>query len=179
MKNRSMSRLLASALYPVVADRFDAADRMLEAVSRQMDADASLSRFLDNPKIEIEPKLSLLRGAFGTDGIPELEMFLRILIRRRALDAVPAILEHFRLLQCLRLKQIPVEMTTTQALPDAARADVETRLARALGREIRVGYRVRPDLIAGARVRIGDRTIDNTLRGKLNALKQCIRTKTI
>ena len=67
---------------------------------------------------------------------------------------------------------LPVQVVSARALEKEERAELETRTARLLEREIEVRYRVDPGLIAGATMRFGGVMIDGSLSGQLQTLNE-------
>jgi F0F1-type ATP synthase delta subunit len=65
-----------------------------------------------------------------------------------------------------------VQVVSARALEKQERAELETRTARLLEREIEVRYRVDPGLIAGATMRFGGVMIDGSLSGHLQTLNE-------
>jgi len=62
------------------------------------------------------------------------------------------------------------KITTSVALDEAQRGDLVQRLERSSGTKVRATFTVDPSLIGGAKVQVGDRLIDASLRNQLDDL---------
>ena len=71
-----------------------------------------------------------------------------------------------------------VEAIVTSAAPleEAERAALAERLAALTGQRVEIEERVDPALLGGLQVRIGDRLIDGSVRGRLERLRATLST---
>jgi len=67
---------------------------------------------------------------------------------------------------------VHAKISTSLELDERERADVLRQLERASGKTIKATFTVDPRLIGGARVQIGDRLVDASLRAKLESLSR-------
>jgi F-type H+-transporting ATPase subunit delta len=69
--------------------------------------------------------------------------------------------------------KVEVELTTAVELSDETLDRVRSRLGEILdGREILLETNIRPELLGGAIVRVGERQIDASIRGQLQGLRE-------
>ena len=62
-------------------------------------------------------------------------------------------------------------MTSAYPLTDEQRQMLQTRLATSLNASVVIHETVDPSLLAGATIKVGDKVIDDSMRGKLQQLK--------
>ena len=63
-------------------------------------------------------------------------------------------------------------ITTAVPLSDEERAKLEKRLMERFGSNLEFVYQVDPEILGGVIVQVGDKLIDDSIRGRLQALRQ-------
>ncbi|MBO1530667.1 F0F1 ATP synthase subunit delta [Psychrobacter sp. F1192] len=161
--------------------------------------DKSFHTLLDNPAVAAEHKsaalvdlydtqvagandsafkqsLSATRGHSNTNvSYPKvstaLSNFVNQLSEQERLALLPEVYEHYRRHKALSLKQLDAYVTTAYPLTDAQRETLQARLAASLNASVVIHESVDPSLLAGAMIKVGDKVIDDSMRGKLQQLK--------
>ena len=108
---------------------------------------------------------------------PVVRNFLHILAERDRLDEVPDIADALRELINVRRGIVTAEVTTAIPLDRDMERLVAQRLAAHLGREpdkVTIRSRVDPTIIGGVVARVGDRLIDDSVRGRLDRLRRTL-----
>jgi F-type H+-transporting ATPase subunit delta len=108
---------------------------------------------------------------------PIMRNFLHIVADRDRLDEIPGIAEALRELINRQRGIVTAEVTTAIPLDAEMERTVATRLARYLNRQpaqITLRSRVDPSIIGGVVARVGDRLIDDSVRGRLERLRRAI-----
>jgi F-type H+-transporting ATPase subunit delta len=126
---------------------------------------------LENPRVQTSERDAVLRAVaerlgFGTLGLNAI----RYLARRRRLRALPEIAERLRRLADERRGVVRATVTAAAPLPEAFYERLTRELEALTGQSVSLERREDPSLIAGVVTRIGDRTIDGSLRGRLERL---------
>jgi F-type H+-transporting ATPase subunit delta len=127
-----------------------------------------------NPAMPLDARVALIVDALGARGAdvsrPVLNLVL-LLLRRGRIELLPRVAREFDRLDDERL-QI-THATATSAAPleeDEARA-LASRLEQLTGGTVALDLQVDPDIIGGLIVRVGDRLIDGSVRGRLERLR--------
>ncbi|MES1965803.1 F0F1 ATP synthase subunit delta [Psychrobacter sp. AH5] len=102
---------------------------------------------------------------------PALNNFVKQLAEQERLALLPEVYEHYRRHKAVSLKQLDAYVTTAYPLTDAQREMFQTRLAASLNASVVIHETVDPSLLAGATIKVGDKIIDDSMRGKLQQLK--------
>jgi F-type H+-transporting ATPase subunit delta len=97
--------------------------------------------------------------------------FLRVLLHRSRLWALPETAEAYRKLLDRRLGRVPVVLSTASPVAPADLEAWRVRLAAALGKEPVITHEVKPALIGGAVLRVGDTVADGSVRRRLVDLR--------
>ncbi len=134
---------------------------------------------LANPAIAFEERRRRLEAALGGNVPRPVLNLLLLLLRRRRIELVPRLAAEFRRL--VNRREGIVEATATSASP-LRPDDIEAlreRLQRITGGRVELTLAVDPSLLGGVVVRVGDRLIDGSVRGRLERLRSQIAAGTI
>ncbi|WP_201556761.1 F0F1 ATP synthase subunit delta [uncultured Psychrobacter sp.] len=102
---------------------------------------------------------------------PALNNFVEQLAQQERLALLPEVYQHYRSHKASSLKQLDAYVTTAYPLTAAQRETIQTRLAASLNATVVIHETVDPSLLAGATIKVGDKIIDDSMRGKLQQLK--------
>lgn len=98
-----------------------------------------------------------------------VQLFIKHLARGRAFPMLPLILELYNSYYNAREGVVDVEVVSAGEPSSKIKHDIEKLHARA-----NVRYSINPTLLGGARIRVGDYMIDDTIRARLKLLKQTL-----
>jgi F-type H+-transporting ATPase subunit delta len=171
-RRETAARRYAEAAFEV-ATRDDA----VEAWRGELDAaadvasDERVERMLGNPAVALETRLEAAEAVFGTIVSRPVLNLIGLIIRRGRVDQLPRVAAEFRRLDNAR-QGITVATATSAAplTPDEIRALTE-RMEQYTGGRIELDVQVDPSLLGGLVVRLGDRLIDGSVRGRLERLR--------
>jgi F-type H+-transporting ATPase subunit delta len=175
------ARRYAEAVFEI-ARRDGTEDAWLTALDAawQVLGPADVLRIVENPAIPLPQRQGAVRAALAaktTTAPPvgaQLSNLLGALVARRRVSLVPAIAgEYGRLLD--RQRGVAVAIVTSAAPLSAEETEaIAARAASLAGATISLRTAVDPALIGGVTVRIGDRLIDASVRGRLERLRERI-----
>ena len=101
--------------------------------------------------------------------------FLQLLATNRRLAVLPDIVARFESLRAAAENRLDVTLTSASAVPESQQARIVEALARRFGRKVQLSVHVDPGLIGGARLQVGDRIIDGSVRTGLDKLATALR----
>jgi len=169
---RSTARRYAEAAFEI-AERDDSMAAWLAGLEiaemRLMVPEAA--RVLASPAIPAAAREGLLDRLLAADVTGAPRNLLALLVRRGRFEELPSVAAEFRRLH--RRREGIVEAVVTSATPlDASEiAELEERLAATAGARVELSQTVDASLIGGLQVRVGDRLIDGSVRGRLERLR--------
>jgi F-type H+-transporting ATPase subunit delta len=166
------ARRYAEAAFDI-ARRDDTIELWLAQLDRAAAAvvDPGVMHRLENPRVPLVERQSALISVLGADLQAQAANLIGLLMRRRRLDALPQIAREFRRLYN-RDAGIVVATATSAAQLDRAEVDaLRTRLEQISGKRVELVVNVDPALLGGVQVRLGDRLIDGSVRGRLERLR--------
>lgn len=139
----------------------------LERLAAALTADTV--HVLRDPRVPLERRRAALEAA-TKDEPAAVRAVLHLLLERDRIGLVPAIARAFGDLVDRREGVVKARITTSVSLAGSERADLVRRLEEASGTKIRATFAVDPSLIGGAKVQVGDRLIDSSLRAQLESM---------
>jgi F-type H+-transporting ATPase subunit delta len=129
---------------------------------------------VDNPAIAWEVRRAIITGLLGTHvGAPTRNMVL-LLARRGRLAILPRVADEYKRLVDIERGVVVANVTSAQPLEPAELAAIAERVAALSGARVEVHSTVDPALIGGLTVRVGDRLIDASVRGRLSRLRESL-----
>ncbi|MGO1855971.1 MAG: F0F1 ATP synthase subunit delta [Psychrobacter sp.] len=102
---------------------------------------------------------------------PALKNFIKQLSQQERLALLPEVYEHYRHHKAISLKQLDAYVTSAYPLSDTQRETIQKSLAASLNASVVIHESVDASLLAGATIKVGDKVIDDSMRGKLQQLK--------
>jgi F-type H+-transporting ATPase subunit delta len=167
----SSARRYAEALLQIATsenaeDEFAASfERLRQALS------AEILRALRNPGVALQARRAAIEAA--TAGEPRaIRSLLGLLLERERIALFPQIALAYSDLVERRAGIVKGRITTAKELSAGEREDLVERLERSSGKKIRATFAVDESLIGGAKVQIGDRLIDSSLKAQLAELER-------
>jgi F-type H+-transporting ATPase subunit delta len=128
---------------------------------------------LENPQVRPTERDAILREVAGRLGLGGLELnAVRYLARRRRLRALPEVARRLGRLADERRGIVRATVTAAATLPESFYERLTRELETLTGKNVALDRRQDPSLIAGVVTRIGDNTIDGSLKGRLEELER-------
>lgn len=174
MQDRRVGRRYAKALFQAAtaAGVVDSVESDLSMIVNLIENDDRFRYFIAAPFSSSEEKIGLAERVFS-DRITALTMqVLRVILNRRREDALTEIFHEYVTLRRIAQGTTFVTITSVEALDDTQRAQLVDKLKLRMKGEVEAEYKVDPRLIGGVRVSFGNSTLDGSVRGALNRLRE-------
>jgi F-type H+-transporting ATPase subunit delta len=145
----------------------------LQSLAQAYSSSLELQSVLENPRVEASQREAILAEITQAMGLSQLVVnSVRLLAARRRLRALPDIAR--RLAGLADEKAGIVRATVTSAIPlsETYYQNLASELEKVTGKKILLERKQDPTLIAGVVTRLGDNTIDGSVRGHLAALER-------
>ena len=172
----TIARPYAEAAFALARDAnaLPAWSQMLRLASAVV-ADPKVAQALDNPVLDSGAKETLLLSICGDKLAAEGRSFIRVLIESDRISVLPQIQQMFESLKDAAdgVAKAPIETACPfegHELPELTAA-----LEKRFGRKIEATVSVKPELIGGARVTVGDTVIDASVQEQLRAMAAQLR----
>lgn len=98
--------------------------------------------------------------------------FIAVLINHDRMESFEEVLTDFRHELNTRLNIAEVEVTSARRLDDHERRTLERQVAEISGSQISAKFHEDPSLLGGVIVKVGSTVYDDSIRGRLNRLKE-------
>lgn len=128
-------------------------------------------QYLTSPVVPPDRKAAAL-GELLPDLAPTVRNFLELLAHRDRLELIPEIVVQFRRLVNEERGIQVATVTTAVSLDTGQRERIAARLAERTGKQVTLETRIDPSIIGGVVAQIGDDVIDDSVRGRLERLRQ-------
>jgi F-type H+-transporting ATPase subunit delta len=167
----SAPRRYAEAAFEIALrdDSVDAWRSGLEEAASSLES-ADLGEVLANPALPLEQRLTVATDVFADLPGPVRNLIL-LVVRRGRVVQLPRIAAEFRRLDDERNHIRHANATSATELTDPEVRAITARLEQMTGGRVLLETAVDPDLLGGLVVRIGDRLIDGSVRGRLERLR--------
>jgi len=162
----------AQAAFELAGSDLAGWQRAIEDIAEFM-GDEEVRKVLENSRIPQEPKMRLVAAALAD--LPALPLNLaRLLVRKSRTALAPEIASQFRTMVAGQQGVQKAHATTAVPLTSAEQEALSQRLQASTGHPVEVETEVDPELLGGVVVLIGDRLIDASVRGRLDALRKSL-----
>ena len=101
--------------------------------------------------------------------------FLRVLVENGRLGVLPDISLRFDALKAEAENVLDATLTSATAIDNGLQASFVDSLGKRFGRKVRLVVQIDGNLIGGARLQVGDRVVDGTVRTGLDKLATALR----
>lgn len=176
-RRSSTARRYAEAAFEVAMR-----DGTLERWRAELDQAADLAgdrratTILANPSIPIDKRSAVLEELLADRVSKPVLNLLQLLLRRGRMEELPRVAAEFRRLDDERQGIVHATVTAAAELTQDEIRELTARLERSTGGRIALDVEVDPSLLGGLVVRVGDRMIDGSVRGRLERLRNQLLT---
>ena len=152
-------------------------DDAVEAWRTELDTAASIvsdervGRMLANPALPLDQRVEMAKSIFGKSVSQPVLNLIGLMLRRGRIHELPRLAAEFRRLDNARQGITVATATSAAPLTQDEIRDLTQRLEGLTGGRVELDVQVDPSLLGGLVVRVGDRMIDGSVRGRLERLR--------
>ncbi|MDQ3492716.1 MAG: ATP synthase F1 subunit delta [Chloroflexota bacterium] len=171
-KSRGSARRYAEAAFQIALrdGTVDVWLSDLEVATQTLGREDAL-RVLANPAVPYEARAALAeRITEGSISAPALNL-MRLLLRRGRIDLLPGVAQEFQRLHRRREGITEATIVSAATLGPTEEEALRARLTEMTGGRVVMDFSVDPAILGGVIVRLGDRLIDGSVRGRLERLR--------
>ena len=179
MLNLQLAHKYAAAIFEIAKDegKLDEYGKELTKVSSELFAADGVKEYFSDPRIEPSAKKELVKRAFDGELSKIVYNFLMLLVDKRRISLIDAITDDFRALSNAEQGIVIADVTVASALGDAQRTTLQKKLSEVTGKKIQMRIHEDAGIIGGVVVKIGDKRIDGSVKGRLMSLTQELMNK--
>ena len=169
--------------YAEAAFQLATRDGSIETWRRELEraaaeTDGQLMDVLANPALPLDQRLDAANRVFADLSQPVRNM-IGLLVRRRRIEQLHRVVTEFVRLDDRRQNVIHATATSAAPLTDLEVKALTARLEQMSGGRIALSTDVDESLLGGLIVRVGDRLIDGSVRGRLERLRTQLAAGTV
>ena len=169
---RGTARRYAEAAFEI-AERDDSMEawRAALAIADERLTSEEVIRLLANPSVPTTSRIAALERILGDDVSGPPHNLLALMVRRGRFELLPSVIREFTRLYNQREGIVEATVISASELGADEVAALQERLVAMTGAQIELQQSVDPELLGGVQVRVGDRLIDGSVRGRLERLR--------
>lgn len=167
----TIARPYAEALFKAAGVTDAAALKGQLAVLAAVAAHDDVRLFADNPKVGADQVYDVFAGAARTALDSRVSNLLRVIIENGRLPALPEVAAQYQALVNASAGSSDARVESAFPLDGAQLAEVSAVLEQRFGRKLNIHVDVRPELIGGIRVTVGDQVLDTSVQARLEQMK--------
>jgi F-type H+-transporting ATPase subunit delta len=176
MKSAAVAKRYAEALFQVAKEKgnVDVVEQELKSILDVLAAHPNFRQILLHPSITLTAKKQHLDELFGGRVSETVLNFLKVLFDARRQDVIEDVYTEYVRLTDKEKGRVKAEVESAVPLSEEELNTLKQTLSKN-GKQVEVTTSVNPNLIGGARVRIGDRVFDYTVATQLNRFRQTLK----
>ena len=173
MLNIQLASKYAAAIFEIARDEknLDGYAKDLSRVREDVFALPEAVKFFQNPLVPLKAKKDLLTRAVGNEVSPTVMNFLMLLVDKKRIGVFNEIHDIFTSLKNREQGILIADVTSAFPLSKKQQEALIKKLTTLTGRKIQIRTHKDPSIIGGLILKIGDRRIDGSVAGRLNALR--------
>ena len=134
--------------------------------------DNQIREMLLSPIVKSKSKFQVLTSIFS-DRISSLSLdFLNLVTRNKREECIPGMCRHYIHLYKKEKGIMQASISTASRIPESTRREIIDMVKKAFKAEIELEEKVNKDIIGGFVLRVEDKQLDASVKGKLNKIKK-------
>jgi F-type H+-transporting ATPase subunit delta len=168
-----IAQVYARSLFEVASeqDKLDEIREQLGQFAEALDEDRSLATFFFSPYFSTEEKKDGL-GKVMEGGDEIFVNFLELLLEKHRMPVIHRIRRDYDELWREENKLLPVQVTTAVELDEETVKSLGDRIEESTGQRVDLTSEVKPDIIGGIVLRVGNSVLDASIRNRLEQLRR-------
>lgn len=146
----------------------------LTSVEATIESCSDFKTFIEHPSFSKEVKKEVLGEVFGGRISCDVLHFLFILLDRNRLFALGAIINSLKDIMNKKYNILVIRAISAIELTDEVKSKLQKKLEMIYQKQIQLDARVDDGLIAGMVLKIGDKTIDGSVKARLESMKRTL-----
>ena len=176
MIQNEIAKKYSEALFSLAEekDEFIKFKNDLNSIKEAFTEHKEFKNVLFHPRIKIEEKKRIFKRIFKEKISQEIYNFIQLLIDKRRIFYIKAIINQFNDLVNDRKKILEIEVVSAIELEENMKNRLKDKLEKGMNYEVVLNNTVNPEILGGLVLKIGDKIIDGSIQYKLNTLSEKI-----
>jgi F-type H+-transporting ATPase subunit delta len=172
----TIARPYAEAMFKAAGPEAAALKTQLDSVA-ELAANLELRQYADNPKVSAVQVFDVMAGVALSQGLHldvKIGNLLRAVIDNGRLSALPEVAAQYQALVNAQSGVSDATIESAFAIDDAQLHEVLAALEKRFARKLTPHVAIKPELIGGIRVIVGDEVLDTSVRARLEQMKTAL-----
>ncbi|OON97768.1 MAG: ATP synthase F1 subunit delta [Epulopiscium sp. Nele67-Bin005] len=163
----------ATALFTLAQeqDKLEQFEQEATVILEVLTKEVEFIQVLEQPGILQGEKIKLVEDVFGGKASDEFVGLFVLLVKKSRQSFIIEILEAFIDMAKETKGFMKASVTSAIALDEKQLAQIKANIEKSTSKQIELTALVDPNIIGGMIIRVGDKVVDGSVRGKLQALK--------
>ncbi|CAD5210971.1 unnamed protein product [Bursaphelenchus xylophilus] len=171
----------ASSLYTAAHKKnvLDAVDKDLQKVKDLYATSKDFKTFVQNPTLKRNQKKAAVEAVLKKVGVSsEVQNFCGVLAENGRLANLQAVINSFETIMRAYRGELAVDVVSAEKLNSSQEAALKDALSKHVkaGQKLTINFQVKPSIIGGLVVTIGDRYVDLSVASKIKKLSDVVKT---
>lgn len=173
----NISKRYAKAFFEIAANekKLEEFYAELSSFSSMITQNKALKEFLANPIIEQDNKKAVVEKLISKLSFSNMTVnFIKLLVDKRRIDALPDIETCYRQLMDEALKKVRINVKTAFPMSGKMQEFITSNMEKITGRKAEITVETVPDLLGGVVIGVGDTLYDGSVRTQLNNMRNLL-----
>jgi F-type H+-transporting ATPase subunit delta len=175
MKVAEIAKRYARALYDLASEtkKIEAIGAELNSLVSAISMNLDLVRFTESPLVRGKDKELTLKNLFAEIKMSEeTSTFVMLLAQKGRLELLGQVAAGFQQIQDKQNGISRGFVRTARKLSDSDRAELQKLLSQVTGKQVEAEFAVDPAVVAGIQAQVGSLSIDDSVTGHLNRMRE-------
>ena len=174
MLNLQLAQKYATAIFEIAKEenKLVPYGEELAAIRQNLFNIPQARSFFQNPQIQNEAKKELLTKCIKGEVSKDIFNFLMLLVDKRRIGVFEAIEDEYRKLSNRERGIIIADVTTARGMNRKQQEQLQKKLASITNKKVQLRMHEDAKILGGVVVKIGDKRIDGSIAGRLEAMRQ-------
>lgn len=173
MISSEVAKRYAAGLFQLAAEKkiIDQIASEMKAIGEVCKKDRTLLDFLAAPQIRDQDKDEVIKAVFSGKVSKPVNQLLDLIVRKRRSQFIVEIADEFQDLVLESQGIIKTRVISAVALKDKEISELKKRLEKKTGKQIQMTRNVKPEILGGMIVYLGNQIIDKSIKYQLSLLR--------
>lgn len=171
-----IAKRYGTAIYQLAVekDQIDTVAEEIAIIREVLKTEEDFVQLINHPKIVVEEKIALVESVFKGKVSDEVMGLVVLTIVKGRQRFLPQIIQYCEDAFDAHNNIVTAYITSTEVLNDHFKQQVKERLEALTQKTVNTEFDVDESLIGGMVIRIGDRILDNSIKGKIAKLSKTL-----
>lgn len=176
MLGNAVARRYAHAFFDIAKERqaLDAFEKELKLVIDTVEANADLSKFINNQLVEATAKQEVFENVFASEVSETTLDFLKVVTEKGREVFLKEIYNEFVAKANESRNILDAQVVSAKEVTAEELEQIKNKLAQSCGKTIRLETLVDPKLVGGMIVKIGNKVIDGSVNKRMEIMRKAL-----